>query len=111
MLVMRERLNRALRELNKITDPCSQARGFDLGLVSMGMIATDQIKIDGNQISIKILLTSPSCEMSHYFTREINRSMRHIGFEEVEIKYDYGLEWTPERMTDEARDKMIRNYH
>lgn len=95
-----------LNELDEITDPCSEALGYNLGLISMGLVDRSCLTIDENKIRIKVRLTSASCEMIHYFSTEINKKMDELGFDEIDIRYDYGLEWCPNMMTDEAKNKM-----
>ena len=94
----------AVREqLDEIVDPCSAATGSNLDIVEMGLV--DTIEIDDGHVDVRMRLTAPTCHMVPYFVREVEDLVGDLsGVDSVELETDYGLEWTEEMMSDEARE-------
>lgn len=103
---MTANIDELLETLDEINDPCSEAYGYDLGLVEMGLIDASCIDCTGDEVDLTVRLTSPSCEMSHYIASEIEKKLHGAGVTDFHISYDYGLEWQPELMSDDAQEKI-----
>ena len=96
-LEVRERLDR-------IIDPCSEARGTDISLVEMGLLKA--IHVDGGSVHIELRITSPSCMMVGYFIEQAERHVGSLpGVEEVTLETDAGLSWRDEMMSEAALER------
>lgn len=96
---------RTIREqLDKVIDPCSAARGTDLGLVEMGLVK--DVAINNEQVQISLRLTGPGCMQIPYFVEQVSKRIGDLqGVSHVSVTTDAGLEWTPEMMSESGREK------
>lgn len=100
-LTVRERLDR-------IVDPCSEARGTDISIVEMGLLKS--IEVDGGTVHVELRITSPSCMMVGYFIEQAEEQVGNLpGVEEVTLETDAGLSWREEMMSEEAKKR--RRHH
>jgi metal-sulfur cluster biosynthetic enzyme len=97
-----EALAQRVREsLVDIIDPCSAAHARPMGLVEMGLI--ESVRADGDELTVRLRLTSPSCMMVGYLTSEIRRAAMGVpGVSTVRVKCDTGLDWDEEMIDREA---------
>jgi metal-sulfur cluster biosynthetic enzyme/alkylhydroperoxidase family enzyme len=104
-LVMPLSITQIRQLLNTVGDPCSVANGTPLGLVDMGVIGDVTISRD-RQIVIPLRLTSPSCYMVGYFIEEIRTKLSTLtDVEQIDVRPDLGLDWTPEMMTENGKER------
>lgn len=81
--------------LERIIDPCSAASASPMNLVEMGLIRELRIDDDG-RVDIDLRLTSPSCLMVAFMTKEARRLVSELPeVSRVEVHADAGLDWTP----------------
>ena len=97
----------AVREqLKKVIDPELFVNIVDLGLVYVVNIG----EADENQkqpVDIEMTLTSPMCPAGPQLVAESKQFASELeGVGEVEVKVVMDPPWTPERMTDDARDQL-----
>lgn len=97
----------AVREqLKKVIDPELFVNIVDLGLVYVVTIGEP----DENQkqpVDIEMTLTSPMCPAGPQLVAESKQFASELeGVGEVEVKVVMDPPWTPERMTDDARDQL-----
>ena len=97
----------AVREqLKKVIDPELFVNIVDLGLVYVVNIG----EADDNQkqpVDIEMTLTSPMCPAGPQLVAESKQCASELeGVGEVEVKVVMDPPWTPERMTDDARDQL-----
>ena len=97
----------AVREqLKKVIDPELFVNIVDLGLVYVVNIGEP----DENQkqpVDIEMTLTSPMCPADPQLVAESKQFASELeGVGEVEVKVVMDPPWTPERMTDDARDQL-----
>ncbi len=98
-MVIKERV---LKELKKVIDP-----ELDVDIVSLGLIYDVEIDEKKSSINIKMTLTSPGCPLSMVFDTWVRDAVLKIkGVKKVTIDLVWEPVWTPDRMTDEARDKV-----
>ncbi len=93
-------------ELKKVIDPELFVNIIDLGLVYVVDIQPDQ-EADKLKIKIDMTMTSPACPAGPQLigqSKQVVSQMDGIG--EVEIKIVMDPPWTPDRMTDDARDQL-----
>lgn len=92
-------------ELKKVIDPELFVNIIDLGLVYEVTVAeTPEAK---SNISIQMTMTSPMCPAGPQMIANSKQVLSAVeGVGEVEIKIVLDPPWSPDRMTDEARDQL-----
>ncbi len=86
--------------LHGLNDPCSVAAGMPIDLVDMGLVKDVRADEQGT-VRVEIRLTSPSCVMLGFFTKEIVRLAGTVeGVRAVEVGFDAGLDWEPALMSE-----------
>jgi metal-sulfur cluster biosynthetic enzyme len=102
-----ETIIRIKRILNTIGDPCSVASGTPMGIEEMGLIK--ELHLDSNgHLRIAMRLTAPLCHNVGYFNVEIkNRLLALDEVQSLDITMDHGLEWTPENISQQARERRM----
>ncbi len=92
-------------ELKKVIDPELFVNIVDLGLIYVvNLTETDEGKTD---VQIDMTMTSPMCPAGPQLianSKQVVGQLEDIG--EVEIKVVMDPPWTPDKMTDEARDHL-----
>lgn len=86
--------------LKDVYDPELGINIIDLGLVY-------DIKVDGGKVYIKMTLTTPGCPIGPMLMADIKNSLsQYDDFESVDIEFVWSPPWTPDMMSDEAKDIM-----
>jgi len=86
--------------LRQVIDPDLMISIIDLGLVY-------SINHTDRQVVILMTLTSPACPNGPQIMSEARRSLERLdGVDAAEIKLTWDPAWSPDRMTDEARDEL-----
>ena len=95
----------AVREsLKQVVDPELFVNIIDLGLV-YAVVLTD--KDDKQNIEIEMTLTSPACPAGPQLVHQTKDVVgRMEGVADVQVKLVMTPPWTPDRMTDDARDQL-----
>jgi metal-sulfur cluster biosynthetic enzyme len=92
--------DQALTALRNVKDPELNVNVVDLGLVYA-------IQAQGNQVDVEMTLTSPACPAGPQMLREATAALEKIeGVERANVKLVMTPPWTPDRMTDAARDEL-----
>lgn len=88
------------RALATILDP-----ELGLDLVTLGLIY--DVRIDGRQVAIRLTLTTPGCPLIGTIVDDVRRAVLGIGpVDRVNVDLTFDPPWTPERMSDEAREQL-----
>ena len=92
-------------ELKKVIDPELFVNIVDLGLVyTVNMTPADEEKTD---VHIEMTLTSPMCPAGPQLVAQSKQVVGQLeGVNEVEVKVVMSPPWSPDCMTDEARDQL-----
>jgi metal-sulfur cluster biosynthetic enzyme len=95
----------AVREqLKQVIDPELFVNIVDLGLI---YVVNLQPAEDGTNVSIDMTMTSPACPAGPQLIAESKSVVgRMEGVGDVEIRVVMDPPWTPDRMTEEARDEL-----
>ena len=98
----------AVREqLKKVIDPELFVNIVDLGLIYVVDIVPLENEDDKFDVQIEMTMTSPMCPAGPQLVAE---SRQHVSDMEnvvdVEVKVVMDPPWSPDRMTDEARDQL-----
>lgn len=76
-----------------------------INIVSLGLIYG--IDVQGDQVVIRMTLTTPGCPLIPFFQQEITRQARLAsGLDEVVIDLVFDPPWTPAMMDAEAKKTM-----
>jgi metal-sulfur cluster biosynthetic enzyme len=89
-----------LKALKEVYDP-----EFPISVVDLGLIYG--VKIAKDKVSIKMTLTNPGCPMSAIITQMVREKVESMkGVKEAAIDLVFEPQWTPERISNEARKKF-----
>jgi metal-sulfur cluster biosynthetic enzyme len=92
-------------ELKKVIDPELFVNIVDLGLVYE--VTIQDADEDKKNIKIDMTLTSPMCPAGPQLiaqSKQVVSAIEDVG--EVEVKIVLDPAWSPDRMTDDARDQL-----
>ena len=90
-----------LNALKQVVDPELMINVVDLGLV----YAINQE--EDNKVTVDMTLTSPACPAGPQIISQAKMALENVeGVKEAQIKLVMTPPWTPDRMTDEARDQL-----
>lgn len=91
---------RLIEALKQVIDPELMVNIIDLGLVYT-------INRDGHKVYVEMTLTSPACPAGPQIVQQSKMALERLrDVEEAEIKLVMSPPWTPDRMTDEAKDML-----
>lgn len=97
IMVSEEKVRKVLGE---IEDP---EMGMDI--VNMGFIR--EVDIQDGEVEIEMTLTSPGCPLHRMFTEKVSERVSEIdGVEDVNVSLIFDPPWSPEMMSDEAKEKL-----
>ena len=89
-----------IEALKEVIDPELMVNIVDLGLVY-------DVAQEDAKVSVNMTLTSPACPVGPQIVQQAKMALERLDdVEEAEIKLVMSPPWTPERMTDEARDQL-----
>jgi metal-sulfur cluster biosynthetic enzyme len=92
-----------MRALLDCYDPCCRDRG--ISVVDMGLI--EEVRIDGRDVHIDMLLTTGWCPfVANLFTMMEERVKQCEGVERVRVQVLWNPVWTMERLSASARMKL-----
>lgn len=92
-------------ELKKVIDPELFVNIVDLGLIYE--VDIQDAEEDKKDIKIDMTLTSPMCPAGPQLiaqSKQVVSAIEDVG--EVEVKIVLDPAWSPDRMTDDARDQL-----
>ena len=92
-------------ELKKVIDPELLINVVDLGLIyTVNLETTEQGATD---IKVEMTLTSPTCPVAPQLIAECKAVIgRLTGVGDVDVKVVLSPPWSPDRMSEEARDEL-----
>lgn len=86
--------------LRQVMDPEIGVNIVDLGLVY-------DIRLDGAQVRVQMTATTPGCPMQDSLARGVEMVLLcQPGVEAVEVEMVWEPPWTPERMSERAREEL-----
>ena len=92
--------NELLEALKQVIDPELMVNIVDLGLVY-------GVEQDGAKVTAEMTLTSPSCPAGPQIMQQAKMALESLeDVDEAEIKLVMTPPWSPDRMTDDARDHL-----
>ena len=92
--------NALLEALKEVIDPELMVNIIDLGLVY-------DVEQEGPKVNVNMTLTSPACPVGPQLMQQAKMALERLDdVEEAEIQLVMTPPWSPERMTDDARDQL-----
>ena len=89
-----------LESLKSVIDPELMVNIVDLGLIY-------DVRVDGEKADVSMTLTSPACPAGPQIVHQAKMAVEsHESVADSEIRLTMSPPWTPERMTDDARDQL-----
>jgi metal-sulfur cluster biosynthetic enzyme len=89
-----------LEALRDVVDPELMINVVDLGLVY-------SVQQENDKVCVEMTLTSPACPAGPQIVSQAKLALEKVeGVKAAEIKLVMSPPWTPDRMTDEARDQL-----
>lgn len=76
-----------------------------VSIVDLGLIYDVKIT-SGNNVGIKMTLTTPGCGMGAMIARQAEDAVREIGANNVLVEVVWDPPWNPDMISDEAREKL-----
>jgi metal-sulfur cluster biosynthetic enzyme len=100
-------------ELKKVIDPELFVNIVDLGLIytidvkEKETVASEEDAVPKSDVSIEMTMTSPACPAGPQLiagSKNVVSQLEEV--DEVEVKLVMDPPWTPDRMTEDARDQL-----
>ena len=86
--------------LKNVYDPEMGVNIVDLGLIR-------RIDVNNGIAEVEMTLTTPACPAGPALVQEVRQRLASLKtIREVEVKLVWSPPWTPEQMTEEARDEL-----
>jgi metal-sulfur cluster biosynthetic enzyme len=86
--------------LKNVIDPELMINIVDLGLVY-------DVAQDEQKVKVQMTLTSPACPAGPQIVHQAKMALEQLeGVDEAQIQLVMTPPWTPDRMTDDARDQL-----
>jgi metal-sulfur cluster biosynthetic enzyme len=86
--------------LKECYDPEIPVNVVDLGLIY-------EVKIIDNWVGVKMTLTATGCPAHSWISQNVkNRLLQIPGIKEADVRIVWEPQWTPSRMSEEARKKL-----
>jgi len=86
--------------LKTVKDPELNVNVIDLGLVY-------SIQVHEDQVEVEMTLTSPACPVGPEIIRNAVAALEKVdGITKANVRLVMSPPWSPDRMTDEARDQL-----
>ena len=85
--------------LKNVYDPELPVSIVDLGLIY-------DTKISGNNVNLKMTLTTPGCSMGSMIAGQAEMALKEIGADNVLIDIIWDPPWNPDMMSEEAKQKL-----
>jgi metal-sulfur cluster biosynthetic enzyme len=88
-------------QLKEVIDP-----ELDINIVDLGLIYDVEVD-DENNVDILMTLTTPGCPLHGVFDELVKREIRKLDdIGDIEVELTFEPRWTPEEMSDDARDEL-----
>lgn len=101
----RVQVEQVMEVLQTCYDPCCKERS--VSVVELGLIQGVNVAENGHDVRVELLLTSGWCPFSTHLLQMIDQNVRALeGVGEVDTAIVWNTVWTPERMSESARQKL-----
>lgn len=99
--------DRVREELKKVIDPELFVNIVDLGLIYVVTLSPVPETDDKVNVGLEMTMTSPACPAGPQLIANSRQVLERLeGVNAVEVRIVMDPPWTPDRMTDDARDQL-----
>jgi len=99
--------DRIREELKQVVDPELFVNVIDLGLIYQVDLLPAEDEPEKTDIAIEMTLTSPACPAGPQLIQQCKNVLGRLeGVRDVNVRLVMTPPWTPDRMTDDARDQL-----
>ncbi len=89
-----------MEKLGEIEDPDTK-----IDIVNMGFIY--DVEVNNGEVEIEMTLTSPGCPMHKVFVNKVEEGVSELeGVEKVGVDMVFDPPWSPDKMSDEAKEEL-----
>lgn len=89
-----------MEKLGEIEDPETK-----VDIVNMGFIY--DVEVEDGEVQVDMTLTSPGCPMHKVFVNKVEEGLAELdGVEKVEVEMVFDPPWSPDKMSEEAKEKL-----
>jgi FeS assembly SUF system protein len=94
-------VEKVLEALKMVYDP-----EIPVNVVDLGLIYDIQVNQQERSVYVKMTLTAPGCPVGFLVVEQAKEAIRAMipSVEKVEVELTFNPPWTPDRMSDEARE-------
>ena len=86
--------------LSKVNDPEIGMNIIELGLVY-------DMNVDGeDNVSVEMTLTSPGCPLGDIISQQVDHALRAAGAKSTSVDIVWTPPWTPDMMSDDAKERL-----
>lgn len=86
--------------LRDVIDPELNINIVDLGLVY-------EVDVESDEVYVLMTLTTPGCPLHGVFDEMVRQEVAKVeGVNEVEVELTFEPRWSPEEMSEEAREEL-----
>lgn len=87
-------------QLKEVIDP-----ELDINIVDLGLVR--EIDIEDDKVDILMTLTTPGCPLHSVFDEMVRQEVGGLtDVNEIDVELTFEPRWTPEEMSDEARNEI-----
>lgn len=87
-------------QLENVMDPELKINIVDLGLIY-------EVEVEDDEVYILMTLTTPGCPLHGVFDEMVKKEVSKIEeIEDIEVELTFEPRWSPEDMSDKARDEL-----
>jgi metal-sulfur cluster biosynthetic enzyme len=76
-----------------------------MSIVELGLVYDISVDEEDN-VSIEMTLTSPGCPLGEMISHQIDHALKAIGARSTRVDIVWSPPWTPEMMSEEAKEKL-----
>jgi metal-sulfur cluster biosynthetic enzyme len=93
-----------LDALKQVRDPELMVNVVDLGLIYG--VGVDEAE-DKSNLHVIMTMTTPACPYAPELLRDVKQALAQLeGVGDIEVQLTLSPPWTPDRMSEEARDEL-----
>lgn len=90
-----------MQALETVLDP-----ELDLDIVSLGLVYGVDLRADGS-VGVTLTMTTPACPLSEQIISDVEEALHaHASPSRVEVELVWDPPWTPERMSERAKQEL-----
>lgn len=95
--------NEDVREsLKNVYDP-----EIGINIVDLGLVYDVDVTPESGDVLVTMTLTSLGCPLGPVIVQEVTGAVKDLpGISEVEVKLVWGPPWSPDNMSEEAKDEL-----